>query len=413
MDRDTSNPSHPLNRFATGNKLTLETQSKQQGMDLREELGLTYIFISHDLGIVRRIADRVCVMQGGEIVEQGPTAEIFANPQHPYTRKLLEAEAKGSPNPVPPDAAEVISTRSLRVWFPIQRGFLRRTVGYVKAVNDATLSVRAGETLGIVGESGSGKTTLALAILRLMSATGSVQFRGQELQGLRGSNLRAIRRDMQIVFQDPFSSLNPRMSVRQLIEEGLIVLLLAIKGVGHPQHHGHVCVGVRRNPLGVGQLGGLVVDGVDADDAGTLLLERLEASLTLVVRHVPAVLQGHLGVDAPQHHQFGVFDHVRPGGLLFIHLDGAHDVGHDHLGCAGGVVTGITGEATGQVHQAVQQGTAVVEHADTLPAVGARVDRLGAEVALDPLDLAGHQLDGRERQHERCALGPEEPGHTQ
>ena len=201
--------------------VTIQAQILDLLADLKATESLSLLFITHDLGIVRRIADRVCVMQGGEIVEQGPTAEIFANPQHPYTRKLLEAEAKGSPNPVPPDAAEVISTRSLRVWFPIQRGFLRRTVGYVKAVNDATLSVRAGETLGIVGESGSGKTTLALAILRLMSATGSVQFRGQELQGLRGSNLRAIRRDMQIVFQDPFGSLSPRMTAEEIIAEGL------------------------------------------------------------------------------------------------------------------------------------------------------------------------------------------------
>ena len=178
------------------------------------------------------------------------------------------------------------------------------------------------------------------------------------------------------------------------IEEGLIVLLLAVEGVGHPQHHGHVGVGVRGNPLGADQLGGLVVDGVDADDPGAFLFQRLEAGLPLVIRHVPAVLQGHLGVDPPEHHQFGVLHHVGPGGLLFVHLDGAHHVGHDHLSRAGGVVTGITGEAAGEVHQAVQQGAAVVEHADTLPAVGTGVDRLRAEIRLDALDLAGHQFDG-------------------
>ena len=194
------------------------------------------------------------------------------------------------------------------------------------------------------------------------------------------------------------------------IEEGLIVLLFGIEGVGHPQHHGHVGIGVRCNPLGPGQLGGLVVDGIDADDAGALLLQCLEAGLTLVVRHVPAVLQGYLGVDAPQHHQFGVFDHVRPGGLLLIHLDGAHDVGHDHLGGAGGVVTGITGEATGQVHQAVQQGTAVVEHADALPAVGTGVDRLRAEVALYPAYLAGHQFDGLVPAHPHPFVGAAQLG---
>ena len=189
------------------------------------------------------------------------------------------------------------------------------------------------------------------------------------------------------------------------IEEGLIVLLLAIKGVGHPQHHGHVCVGVRGYPLGVGQLGGLVVDGIYADDAGSLLLQGLETGLTLVIRHVPAVLQGDLGVDPPEHHQFGVLHHVGPGGLLLVYLDGAHHVGHDHLGRACGVVTGIAGEAATEVHQAVQQGATVVEHADTLPAVGAGVDRLGAEVALDPLDLAGHQFDGLLPTHPHPLVG--------
>jgi microcin C transport system ATP-binding protein len=170
---------------------------------------------------VRRIADRVCVMQGGEIVEQGPAAEIFANPQHAYTRKLLAAEPTGLPEPVPADAPEVVRTEGLRVWFPIQRGLMRRTVGHVKAVNDATLSVRAGETLGIVGESGSGKTTLALAILRLIGSEGPVVFMGRDLRGARGADLRALRRDMQVVFQDPFGSLSPRMTAEQIIAEGL------------------------------------------------------------------------------------------------------------------------------------------------------------------------------------------------
>ena len=160
-------------------------------------------------------------MQGGEIVEQGRTADIFANPQHPYTQKLLAAEQKGVPDPVPSDAPEIVRTEHLRVWFPIHKGFLKKTVGHVKAVNDASLSVRAGETLGIVGESGSGKTTLALAILRLISSTGPVLFLGQDLRDRQGASLRALRRELQVVFQDPYGSLSPRLTVEQIISEGL------------------------------------------------------------------------------------------------------------------------------------------------------------------------------------------------
>jgi microcin C transport system ATP-binding protein len=201
--------------------VTIQAQILDLLAELKRSEGLSLLFITHDLGIVRRIADRVCVMQGGEIVEQGPTAEIFANPQHPYTRKLLAAEAKGVPDQVPEGAKEIVRTENLRVWFPIQSGLLRRTVGHVKAVNDATLSVRAGETLGIVGESGSGKTTLALAILRLTPSEGPVLFLGNDLRGRRGADLRALRREMQVVFQDPYGSLSPRMTVEQIISEGL------------------------------------------------------------------------------------------------------------------------------------------------------------------------------------------------
>ncbi len=179
------------------------------------------LFITHDLTIVRKIADRVCVMKDGEIVEQGVTKEIFDNPQHDYTQTLLSAESTGLPGPVPEDAQEIASTEDLRIWFPIQRGLLKKTVGHVKAVNAATLSVREGETIGIVGESGSGKTTLALAIMRLISSEGPIVFLGQNIQKWKSKQLRPLRRDMQIVFQDPFGSLSPRMTAEEIIAEGL------------------------------------------------------------------------------------------------------------------------------------------------------------------------------------------------
>jgi microcin C transport system ATP-binding protein len=201
--------------------VTIQAQILDLLADLKRSEGLSLLFITHDLGIVRRIADRVCVMQGGEIVEQGPTAEIFANPRHPYTQKLLAAEQKGGPDPVPASAPEIVRTENLRIWFPIQKGFLRKTVGHVQAVNDANLIVRAGETLGIVGESGSGKTTLALAILRLIPSTGTVAFLGRDIRGGNGAALRGLRREMQVVFQDPYGSLSPRLTVEQIIAEGL------------------------------------------------------------------------------------------------------------------------------------------------------------------------------------------------
>ena len=201
--------------------VTIQAQILELLAGLKRDEGLSLLFITHDLGIVRRIADRVCVMQGGQIVEQGPTKDIFANPQHPYTRTLLAAEQKGLPDPVAADAPELVATKSLRVWFPILSGFMRKTTGHVKAVNDATLTVRAGETLGIVGESGSGKTTLALAIMRLIASTGQVAFLGNRIDALNGPALRSLRRDMQVVFQDPYGSLSPRMTIEAIIAEGL------------------------------------------------------------------------------------------------------------------------------------------------------------------------------------------------
>ncbi|APX89510.1 microcin ABC transporter ATP-binding protein [Brevirhabdus pacifica] len=203
--------------------VTIQAQILDLLADLKQRLGMSLLFITHDLAIVRKIADRVCVMQGGEIVETGPTAEIFANPQHPYTQKLLGAEPSGHPAPVPAGAQEVIRTEDLRVWFPIQRGLLKRTVGHVKAVNAADLAVRQGETLGVVGESGSGKTTLALAIMRLISSEGRILYEGEDIQGWRSAQLRRLRKDMQIVFQDPYGSLSPRMTIEQIVSEGLSV----------------------------------------------------------------------------------------------------------------------------------------------------------------------------------------------
>ncbi|MFA5581022.1 MAG: ABC transporter ATP-binding protein [Paracoccaceae bacterium] len=203
--------------------VTIQAQILELLADLKRSDGMSMLFITHDLGIVRKIADRVCVMKDGEIVETGPTADIFANPRHPYTQKLLSAEAVGLPPPVPDGAEVVAETEHLRVWFPIQAGLLRRTVGHVKAVNDATLSVRAGETLGIVGESGSGKTTLALAVMRLIRSEGRIVYMGREISGLSMRALRPLRGDMQIVFQDPYGSLSPRMTVAQIIAEGLSI----------------------------------------------------------------------------------------------------------------------------------------------------------------------------------------------
>ncbi len=201
--------------------VTIQAQILDLLAELKETENMGLLFITHDLGVVRKIADRVYVMQQGEIVEEGPTAQIFDTPAHPYTKMLLSAEAVGQPDPVEGGAREIVSTEHLKVWFPIERGLLKRTVGHVKAVNDANISVRAGETLGIVGESGSGKTTLALAVMRLISSNGPISYLGRNIQGLRNRELRPLRADMQIVFQDPYGSLSPRMTVEQIIAEGL------------------------------------------------------------------------------------------------------------------------------------------------------------------------------------------------
>jgi microcin C transport system ATP-binding protein len=203
--------------------VTVQAQILALLAEIRARLGMSLLFITHDLGIVRRIADRVCVMNGGKIVEQGSVEQVFNAPKHPYTKALLAAEPKPDPAPPRPDQPVVMSADNLKVWFPIKRGLLRSTVGHIKAVDGVSLAVRKGETLGVVGESGSGKTTLGLALLRLISSDGPIVFLGRNIQGLKFKEMRPFRRDMQIVFQDPFGSLSPRMSVGDIIAEGLTV----------------------------------------------------------------------------------------------------------------------------------------------------------------------------------------------
>jgi microcin C transport system ATP-binding protein len=203
--------------------VTVQAQILTLLAEIRARLGMSLLFITHDLGIVRRIADRVCVMNSGKIVEQGEVEQVFTSPQHPYTRALLAAEPKPDPAPPRPEAPVVISTDGLKVWFPIKRGLLRRTVGHIKAVDGVKLEIRKGETLGVVGESGSGKTTLGLALLRLISSDGPIVFLSRDIQGLKFAEMRPFRRDMQIVFQDPFGALSPRMSVGDIVAEGLTV----------------------------------------------------------------------------------------------------------------------------------------------------------------------------------------------
>jgi microcin C transport system ATP-binding protein len=203
--------------------VTVQAQILKLLKELQTRLGMAMLFITHDLGIVRKIADVVCVMKDGKIVETGPVADVFDTPQHPYTRALLAAEPKPDPAPLQPDAPVMVQTDDLKVWFPIKRGVMRKVVGHIKAVDGVSIAVRKGETLGIVGESGSGKTTLGLAILRLISSDGPIVFMGKQLQGLKFKEMRPVRHDMQIVFQDPYGSLSPRMSVSDIIEEGLWV----------------------------------------------------------------------------------------------------------------------------------------------------------------------------------------------
>jgi microcin C transport system ATP-binding protein len=203
--------------------VTIQAQILDLLLQLEDEFHMAMLLITHDLGIVRKMADRVCVMNNGEIVERGATAGIFKAPQHPYTKHLLASEPKGSPPAANAKAPVILEAKDLRVWFPIRRGFLRSVVGHIKAVDGIDLEVKEGQTLGVVGESGSGKTTLGLALLRLISSEGPIVYLGNRIDDYDSKRMRPLRRDMQIVFQDPYGSLSPRLSVGQIIEEGLLI----------------------------------------------------------------------------------------------------------------------------------------------------------------------------------------------
>ncbi len=203
--------------------VTIQAQILELLAKLKAEFNMAMLLITHDLGIVRKMADRVCVMNNGEIVERGATADIFAAPKHPYTKHLIASEPRGSPPAANPKAKTILEAKDLRVWFPIKRGFLRHVIGHIKAVDGIDLAVKEGQTLGVVGESGSGKTTLGLALLRLISSEGPIVYLGNRIDGYDSTRMRPLRRHMQIVFQDPYGSLSPRLSVGQIIEEGLSI----------------------------------------------------------------------------------------------------------------------------------------------------------------------------------------------
>ncbi len=207
--------------------VTVQAQILKLLKDLQRKLGMAMLLITHDLNIVRRMADKICVMRGGRIVEQGSVRRIFGNPQHEYTKMLLAAEPRGKPVAAEPDAPELVVCDDLKIWFPVRAGVLRRTVDHVKAIDGVTARIREGHTVGVVGESGSGKTTLGLALLRLIQSRGPIRFEGKNIEGFDSADMRPLRRQMQIVFQDPFGSLSPRLSVGEIVAEGLRVHGLA------------------------------------------------------------------------------------------------------------------------------------------------------------------------------------------
>ncbi|WP_341909786.1 ABC transporter ATP-binding protein [Ferrovibrio terrae] len=226
--------------------VTIQAQILKLLKDLQQKMGMALLLITHDLNIVRKVVDHVCIMTHGEIVEQGPVAQVFGQPQHAYTRKLLAAEPKGTAAVAKIDAPVVMAATDVKVWFPITAGLLRRTIGHIKAVDGVSLSVRAGETLGVVGESGSGKSTLAYALLRLQKCEGSIRFRDTELQGRSWGEMRPLRKEMQIVFQDPFDSLSPRLPVFDIIAEGL-----AVHGIGQTEAERRAMVAAAMTEVGL------------------------------------------------------------------------------------------------------------------------------------------------------------------
>ncbi len=203
--------------------VTIQAQILDLLKDLQRELHMAMLLITHDLGIVRKMASRTFVMKDGEVVEHGPAEEVFSAPKHPYTKRLLEAQPKGEPPRIDDKAPVILETDRLKVWFPVKQGLLRRTVSHIKAVDGVSFKLRSSQTLGIVGESGSGKTTLGLALLRLISSEGPIAYVGKRLDGLKSNEMRPLRREMQVVFQDPYGSLSPRLSIGQIIEEGLLI----------------------------------------------------------------------------------------------------------------------------------------------------------------------------------------------
>ena len=201
--------------------VTIQAQILALLKDLQRRFGMALLLITHDLGIVRKMAERVCVMSEGLVVEAGTVGDVFAAPAHPYTRRLLAAEPKGQPPSPAADAPEVLAGDDIKVHFPIRKGLLRRTVDHIRAVDGISVRVRAGHTVGVVGESGSGKTTLGLALLRLTASQGAIRFDGADIQGRSRADMRPLRRQMQVVFQDPFGSLSPRLSIGDIVAEGL------------------------------------------------------------------------------------------------------------------------------------------------------------------------------------------------
>ena len=224
--------------------VTIQAQILELLLQLKDEFNMAMLLITHDLGIVRKMADRVCVMHQGAIVERGTTKDIFEHPKDDYTKHLIASEPKGSPPPADPDAKTILRTDDLKVWFPIKRGFLRKTVGHIKAVDGIDVDVKEGQTLGVVGESGSGKTTLGQAILRLISSEGPIVYLGQRIDGYDSKQMRPLRKELQIVFQDPYGSLSPRMSIGQIIEEGLLIQNPGISQKDRDEHVARALTGV-------------------------------------------------------------------------------------------------------------------------------------------------------------------------